>query len=64
KIGDRKPTDQWLKDGGIEIRSRARERVRDILRDHQPKPLDKGVERDLDEFIEGARKSKPSVNRS
>ena len=64
KIGDRKPTDQWLKDGEIEIRSRARERVRDILRDHQPKPLDKGVERDLDEFIEGARKSKPSVNRS
>jgi trimethylamine--corrinoid protein Co-methyltransferase len=56
KIGDRKPTDQWLKDGGLDVRSRAREKVKNILRDHKPKPLDKGVEKMLDDFIEETRK--------
>jgi trimethylamine:corrinoid methyltransferase-like protein len=61
KIGDKKPTDQWLKDGGTDIRSRARERAKNILRDHKPKPLDKSVEQMLDEFIEETRKKHKST---
>ena len=61
KIGDKKPTDQWLKDGGTDIRSRARERAKNILRDHKPKPLDKSVEQMLDEFIEETKKKHKST---
>jgi len=60
KIGDRKPTAQWLKDGGFEIRTKAREKVEKILREHHPEPLDKDLERELDQFIEKASRDRPS----
>jgi trimethylamine--corrinoid protein Co-methyltransferase len=60
KISDRKPIDQWLKDGGVEIRSKAKEKVRQILRDYKPKPLDKSVEQALDDFIERTKKQRKS----
>ena len=60
RMSDRKPTDQWMRDGSVGIRSRAREKARKILQDHKPKPLDKSVEQVLDGFIEGVKKERKS----
>jgi trimethylamine--corrinoid protein Co-methyltransferase len=61
KISDRKPIDQWLKDGGKDARARAKEKAREILRTHHPEPLDRDLERRLDEFIaRAAKRESPS----
>lgn len=58
KISDRKPIDQWLKEEGKDVRDRAREKAREIVRTHHPVPLDRRIERELDEFIQRASKRK------
>jgi trimethylamine--corrinoid protein Co-methyltransferase len=57
-ISDRKPVDQWLKDQGKDARDRAREKAKEIVRTHHAVPMDKDIERKLDEFIERAARRK------
>ena len=52
KISDRRSVDLWLKEGGEDVRRRAREKAKEIVRTHHPEPLDPHLERQLNEFIE------------
>jgi len=44
---DRRSRETWLADGSATTVDRARQRVRDVLASHQPKPLADGVRREL-----------------
>jgi trimethylamine--corrinoid protein Co-methyltransferase len=46
----REPFDTWLAGGGRSALDHARERVRQILADHQPRELNPVVERELDDY--------------
>ncbi len=46
----REPFDTWQKEGGKLAIDNARERALDILAKHQPRPLDPGIERELEDF--------------
>jgi trimethylamine--corrinoid protein Co-methyltransferase len=50
KLFDRQNYDGWAAAGGKTLRERARERVEEILADHQPEPLPAGVQRRIDEI--------------
>jgi len=50
KLFPRQPYDAWLKDGSRSALDLAKERVRQILAQHQPRILDPAVEKDLEEF--------------
>jgi len=51
QIFDTQPYDSWLKAGAREIREKAREEVKKILREHEPPPLDRDLERKLEEYV-------------
>ncbi len=53
-LSDRDTYEQWLAKGRKNILERARERVRKILKEHEPKPLDPGVDKELLKIIKGA----------
>ena len=42
---------QWEKTGSKDIVERAQERVQRILADHKPEPLDRGVEKILEQIV-------------
>jgi trimethylamine--corrinoid protein Co-methyltransferase len=44
---DRRSRDTWMADGSTTALDRARQRVRDVLAGHQPKPLADGIRREL-----------------
>jgi trimethylamine--corrinoid protein Co-methyltransferase len=44
EVVDRQGWDMWQEDGGLDARDRARQIARDILTNHQPKPLDPEIE--------------------
>jgi trimethylamine--corrinoid protein Co-methyltransferase len=46
----REPYDTWQKAGKQSALDRARERVREILARHEPRPVDPALEQELDEF--------------
>ncbi|MGD9029561.1 MAG: trimethylamine methyltransferase family protein, partial [Anaerolineae bacterium] len=46
----REPHDTWLAAGGRSALDHARERVRQLLADHQPRELDPAIERDLEAY--------------
>jgi trimethylamine--corrinoid protein Co-methyltransferase len=46
----REPHDTWLAAGGRSAIDHARERVRQLLADHQPRELDPAIERDLEAY--------------
>jgi trimethylamine--corrinoid protein Co-methyltransferase len=46
----REPHDAWLEAGSRSALANARDRVREILGQHQPRPIDPGVELELDRF--------------
>ncbi len=50
RLFDRQNHDGWAAAGGKTLRERARERVEEILADHQPEPLPAGVQRKIDEI--------------
>jgi len=56
KLFDTQPYDRWLKAGAKEIRERASEEVKRILREHQPPPLDKDLEKKLEEYVKEVEK--------
>ena len=47
--------DAWEKDGRRSAIDRARERVREILAAHQPREVDPGVEKELQDYLEMTR---------
>ncbi|MDH5438897.1 MAG: trimethylamine methyltransferase family protein [Candidatus Bathyarchaeota archaeon] len=61
KLFDTQPYDRWLKAGSKEIRERAREEVKRILREHQPPPLDKDLEKKLEEYVKAVEKRETRI---
>jgi trimethylamine---corrinoid protein Co-methyltransferase len=59
RLMDRRPYEQWSekKDGALET---ARERARDLLKNHQPDPLDAGLAQELKDII-GSYESKSAA---
>lgn len=55
-VGDRNNREKWLKLGAGNIIDKAAEIVTTILREHQPEPLPKHVNEQLDKIIEEAKK--------
>jgi trimethylamine--corrinoid protein Co-methyltransferase len=51
RLADRARRSSWLKKGGKDIIERAREKVDQILKDHQPKELDQAKEKELIAYI-------------
>ena len=58
KLFDTQPYDYWLKTGSNNIRERAREEVKRILREHQPPPLDKDLEKKLEAYVKEVARRK------
>lgn len=52
KVFNRLNWGQWIKRGGKDLLLRARERVEEILKEHQPQPLDRDIEKELDKAAE------------
>lgn len=55
-LADRESRTKWEKEGSKDIVKRAKERAREILRTHHPKPLEDHVRKRVGEIIEEARK--------
>jgi trimethylamine--corrinoid protein Co-methyltransferase len=53
---DRKPWEVWLKAGGKDIAAAAKEKARQILKEHVVPPMDKAVQAELDAFIKRTTK--------
>lgn len=58
KLFDRNPEGVWRKAGGKDLRQRALERVKQILKEHHPDPLPKGVQQKLTEIVKKAEKER------
>lgn len=56
RLIDRRSFDAWSADGAKSMRDRAREKVKEILRDHRPEPLDGDVQKELKALIEQAER--------
>ena len=54
---DKRTSDKREKQGVKDLRDDARERVKTILKEHEPDPLDRDVVRDMDEVIRQAAKA-------
>ena len=51
---DRSPRDEWDKDGSLTLGDRAAARVREILEEHKPAPLDEEIAAALEDVIQRA----------
>ena len=56
KLLDRQTRSAWEKTGSKDLATRANERTKDILSKHQPTPLSKDIENDLDNELKKAEK--------
>jgi len=56
KISDRKDLASWAKAGAKDIREAARERAKQILKEHRPEPLDRTVREKLLKIVEDVEK--------
>ncbi|MBC7219412.1 MAG: trimethylamine methyltransferase family protein [Hadesarchaea archaeon] len=56
KISDRETRENWEKAGSKDLWQVAREKVREILKKHEPDPLDKEVEKQLIEYAKEVEK--------
>jgi trimethylamine--corrinoid protein Co-methyltransferase len=56
KLLDRQTRSTWEKTGSKDLATRANERTKDILSKHQPTPLSKDIENDLDNELRKAEK--------
>jgi len=59
ELTDRRSYDAWKKTGGKSMVKRANERAEEILKEHQPTPLDKDVQKEISEIIGRAEKELP-----
>jgi trimethylamine--corrinoid protein Co-methyltransferase len=55
QLMSREPRDEWEAQGRITAMDRARERVREILANHQPRSLDPALEQELGAYLEVVR---------
>ncbi|MCU0851731.1 MAG: trimethylamine methyltransferase family protein [Thermoplasmata archaeon] len=60
-VFDRKSRDSWERDGAKDIRKAAREKARRILKDHQVEPMDRGVEKEIENYIKKTTRAYTSV---
>lgn len=51
KLSDRTMRDRWRRNGSKDIRERAIEKVRKILKEHHPAPLSKEIKKDLEKEV-------------
>jgi len=56
KISDRSSPDSWNKAGAKDIRLVAREKVKQVLKEHHPQPLDKTIKEELAKIIQDVEK--------
>jgi len=56
KISNRKAYDTWKREGAKSVIDVAREKTKEILKTHQPAPLEDDVQREIKEIIERANK--------
>jgi trimethylamine--corrinoid protein Co-methyltransferase len=56
-LWDKRTGERTSKEGTHDIREEARSRVRKILKEHTPEPLDRDVARDMDEVVRKASKA-------
>jgi trimethylamine--corrinoid protein Co-methyltransferase len=56
KLGDRRTRDDWEKSGGKDIREQAKDRVREILANHEPEPIEPEIWREVERVIEDIEK--------
>ena len=57
ELTDKNSYDAWKKAGEKSLVERARERAKDILKEHWPTPLDKDIRKEISEIITRAEKS-------
>lgn len=53
-LTDRRPYETWLRDGAKDVVKKAKEKVKTILEKHQPEPLEKDVQREIQDVIKRA----------
>jgi trimethylamine--corrinoid protein Co-methyltransferase len=51
ELADRKKYENWVKDGGKDIQERAKEKVRQVLKEHEPEPLDRSVDKTIKNIV-------------
>jgi trimethylamine--corrinoid protein Co-methyltransferase len=56
ELTDRRSYEAWLKDGAKDITRKAKEKVEIILQKHQPQPLQKETQREIQNIIQRAKK--------
>lgn len=54
---DKRTGEKATRDGARSLHEEAKSRVRKILKEHSPEPLDRDVERDMDEVVRRATKA-------
>jgi trimethylamine--corrinoid protein Co-methyltransferase len=55
-LWDRRDWDSWLVAGGKSMAERAAERVEQILREHEPEPIDEALAREIDNIVKSAER--------
>jgi trimethylamine--corrinoid protein Co-methyltransferase len=58
ELTDRRSYEAWLKDGAKDIAKRAKEKVKTILKTHQPQPLPKEAQAEIQKIIEHTKNYK------
>ena len=61
ELSDRQSYDAWKKAGGKSMVQRAREKAKEILKEHWPTPLDKDIQKEISEIIKRAEKELPKT---
>ena len=56
ELTDRRSYEAWLKDGAKDVTKRAKEKVKTILQKHQPQPLEKDAQAEIQSIIEQAKR--------
>jgi trimethylamine--corrinoid protein Co-methyltransferase len=56
ELTDRRSYEAWLKDGAKDVTKRAKEKVKIILQKHQPQPLEKDAQAEIQSIIEQAKR--------
>jgi trimethylamine---corrinoid protein Co-methyltransferase len=56
QLMDRRFYQEWFDSGAASLAERCRERVEDVLRSHQPEPLEENISRAINEVLRAARR--------
>lgn len=56
RLCDRSDWDSWTAQGGKSMVERARQRKEELLRTHEPEPIDEDLEKEIDSIVEAARR--------